>query len=99
MGECKSKSGREKRQSYGKNRAFSFNALELDFATVQIHAALNNQQSQASSRDLSHVTATMERLEQSLLVRRRNATPSIRDAATGFITIALDDEAHLLIRR
>jgi hypothetical protein len=65
---CVSESGGKQRQTHSESRSLPLGALELNGATVKGHAPLDDEQAQARARNLSHIAATMECLEQSLLV-------------------------------
>src|SRR4030095_10681687 len=89
----------EQRQLDREGRPFSFDALEFDVSAMQIHAALNDEQTEARSGSLPHVAAAMERLEQPLLIGIGNAATMIHDLAESIIANTFDDEGHALVRR
>src|SRR5262245_46052371 len=71
----------EHRQSDGDNSSFAEVARQAELASVQLDAALDQQQAETGSRPAAHVAAPMKGSEQPLLILLRDADPVVLDHA------------------
>ena len=56
---------------------------------MQLHTAVNDEKSETSPGNLTDIASTMEGLKETLLIRVRNATTSIRNSANGLPRLAM----------